>query len=309
MKKYNYSSELPTPNNVSNIKFNFITIMIMKALYNRKLKKALKYPIPDDLRFFPIKFSSYDGTLQRCFVIEPKASTGKRPAIIFCHGGAFFIPMQLLHLQNALCYAQALGCVILMPDYRLLPKHPFPIALEDCYSTLLYAAEQADLDKDRIILYGDSAGGCLAASLTHLTRDRKGPSVIGQMLIYPVIDHISNYLSIKEYKDGSWPASANRQMWEYYLRNGDQGLLQYASPLHGTDFSGLPRTYIEPSEMDCLCDEGLAYAEKLQANGVDTEVNIVKGAFHGFDEFRESPLVQRVLQKRCDVLKRMLDDV
>ena len=311
MDQYNYSPELKVPRSVGDIKFDsFITGNLMKLSFKAMNRKAKNYEVPEGIKKTVFDITSFDGKVISCYMVGPEKTKKNVPAIVYYHGGGFFGPLQPMMFQNAVHYAQQLNCNVFLPEYRLAPKYSFPVPLEDCYSTLLHIVEHAaelHVDKKKIIIYGDSAGGCLAASVTHLIRDRKGPEAVGQMLIYPVTDNSMNHKSMEDYKDAVWTASASRQMWNMYLKSGDQGMIKYAAPLNSDDFSNLPQAYVEPQEMDCLRDEAIAYAKKLQESGTMTEINIIKASYHGFDEDITSPLVQRVLKHRCDVMRRMFD--
>ena len=131
-------------------------------------------------------------------------------------------------------YAGAAHVRVFLPEYRFAPQHSCKTILEDCYSMVTYVydhAEELQIDQNNIILYGDSAGGALAANVTHMLKDRKGPKIKAQMLIYPVTDDQSEkYESVKQYPNAAWSAHANRQMWQLYFSKGDCCLLYTSSP-------------------------------------------------------------------------------
>ena len=162
------------------------------------------------------------------------------------------------------------------------------------------------IDPHQILIYGDSAGGCLVAALTHYIRDFGGPKVRGQMLVYPVVDNSLSYPSMKKYRDAPWPFNANENMWDIYLKDGDKGMLKYAAPLRSDDFSSLPEAYVEVAEIDVLCDEGTAYAQKLKKNGIPVTSYIVPGGYHGYDADQKNEFVAEMLKKRVKIMKEML---
>lgn len=165
--------------------------------------------------------------------------------------------------------------------------------------------ERLGVDKGRVLVYGDSAGGCLAESVTLLNRDRENYHLRGQMLVYPVCDNESEkYASVKNYKDAVWSEKANETMWKTYLKRGTKNIA-YVVPIK-SDLKNLPPAYIEPQEIDILRDEAVAYADKLKAAGVAVEVNIIPGSYHGFDSDFRSSLVKQVYEKRYQVINRML---
>ena len=311
MHKYDYSPELKKPTSIGNISFEgSVSGRLMKLSFKIMNLQAKKYKVPEGLQKKILYIPTFDGSTIPCYMIGPEKTQADIPAIVYYHGGGFFGPLQTMMIQNAVYYSQQLKCNVFLPEYRLTPRFPFPVPLEDCYSTLQYIAGHANelsVDKNNIIIYWDSAGGCLAASTAHLSRDRKGPKAVGQMLIYPVTDNSMNFESMKKYKDAVWTVCANRQMWDMYLRNGIQGMGKYAVPLNSDDFSNLPEAYIEPQELDCLCDEAVAYSKKLEEAGIKTEINIIKASYHGFDADNSSPLVKRVLAYRVNIMRRMFN--
>ncbi len=311
-QKYKYSKELRTPFSFGEIDFERpVVIKTMKLVFSGISRRVLKYKPPKGIKKTVFQIPTDDGMTIPCFLIEPENANDDLPVIIYCHGGGFIGPIQESMLQNAVYYTQNLNCRVFLPEYRLVPEHPFPTALNDCYAALLYINDHASeyrIDMKKLILYGDSAGGCLAAALAHIARDRNGPKAKGQVLIYPVTDNSMKQKSIEEYKDSVWSKSANRHMWNLYLKNGYQGMRKYAVPLKSDNFKDLPAAYVEPCEMDTLRDEGIEYAQKLMEAGIPTELNVIKGAYHGFDEDYSSSLVKKVLLYRCEVMKKMLEN-
>jgi len=165
---------------------------------------------------------------------------------------------------------------------------------------------QEKIDPERIVLMGDSTGGALAAAVCQKARDEGLPMPILQMLFYPVTDNAMTHKSMDEYAMGSWSKTANRHMWNMYLKNGDHGQLRYAAPLQSDNFADLPDSYVEVCEMDCLRDEGIAYAEKMKEEGVTVELHQVERAYHGYDGHFESPLTRRELAHRVAFMRGYL---
>lgn len=306
--KYPYSPELKEPFSFGNLNFETGIGAVGLKLYIAKTKKEVKSYRPKDSvsikkEYYPAK----DGKMLEFYVVEPKGYEGKLPTVIYYHGGGFIFPLQPMMFENATYYAQNMPCRVLLPEYRIAPEVSCQTILEDCYAMLLYAKENASklqLDKEKIIVYGDSAGGALAAGVTLLARDRKGPEIAGQMLIYPVIDSQSElYESVEKYKDAVWSKCANQQMWRIYLKQADQEMLKYIVPIRN-HLEGLPDTYVEGAQIDILCDEGRAYADKLNHSGVHVLYKMIPGAYHGYDADQDSPLVKKVLRDRVEIMQQ-----
>ncbi len=260
-----------------------------------------------DIRRSKTKIEGYKGEEILVTIYEPIDIGENAPCTLYFHGGGFFLK-EFGHMHKLVCiYARNVRCKVVLVDYRLVPKHLFPVGAEDSYSSLLWAhshAQELGIDAGRIAVMGDSAGGCLAAAVAQMSRDRKGPQICFQSLIYPVLDHSQTTQSIKDFNDAPcWSSNLNRQMWRVYLKNGDHGMLSYASPASSESLSGLPPAYIETPEYDCLRDEGIAYAQRLMDSGIAVELNIIEGTFHGFDIPLYSEIVKTALDSRCNALK------
>lgn len=255
-------------------------------------------------------FASEDKTPVRYYEFKPKVPKKTYPAMIYYHGGGFMFPIQKAMMDNSALYAENCGVKVFLPDYRIAPEATCREIMEDCYAMLQYVfthAEELQVDTERVIIYGDSAGGCLAASTAILNQKRDHFPLRGQMLIYPVCDNQSEkYPSVKEYEYAVWNRKSNISMWKNYLSNVPNAENEYV-PIKNI-CPGLPRAYVEASEMDILRDEAIAYAGRLKRAGVPVECNLVGGTFHGYDSQLKSPLVQRVFQHRYKVIQDLLSD-
>jgi acetyl esterase len=179
------------------------------------------------------------------------------------------------------------GEIVVSVDYRLAPEYTFPAAAEDAYAALAWVAINAELisgDSSRIAVMGGSAGGCLAAVTTLMAKDRKGPSIIYQVLYFPSTDQSdSDFPSHTLYAKGyyityDWLNFFRRQ----YIPNASERKHPYASPLLAADYRGLPPALIITAELDPVRDEGEAYAEKLKNAGVPVRLIRYSGVVHGF---------------------------
>jgi acetyl esterase len=212
--------------------------------------------------------------------------TGALPILIYYHGGGFVIGDCEAYDIPCRALANGAGCLVVSVDYRLAPEHKFPTPVEDCYAAAVWiSAHAAELggDPKRIAIGGDSAGGNLSAVVAQMARDRKGPSIAFQLLIYPVTDYEPNTPSSKANAEGYLlTKSAMDWFWGHYLSNPSDGAKPYASPRRATDFSKLPPALVITAEFDPLRDEGVAYAQKMQQAGVKVKHSDYLGMIHGF---------------------------
>lgn len=174
-------------------------------------------------------------------------------------------------------------------------------------AALRYAWDNAaalGIDRARLAVGGDSAGGALAAACTQWARDCTDIRLCFQLLVYPVTDSRMQTGSIRRGRDTPcWNASLNHRMWQIYLREGDGGHPAWAAPMLSDRFDGLPPAYLEVEQFDCLHDEGLAYADALEGAGVPVQRQEVAGTFHGFDVFRDAPIVRTMIETRSRALR------
>lgn len=249
----------------------------------------------------------------RLLVYAPENRIGNRPALLNIHGGGYVAGApEMQEAQNARL-ASELGMVVVSPDYRLAPETRFPGSIEDCYATLEWiVANAADLsiDRSRIAVGGESAGGGLAAALSLLARDRKQYPIAFQRLIYPMIDDRPNLLA----KVGSdvgrhvWTREANAFGWSCLLGSayGGTDVSHYAAASRADDLSGLPPVFIACGSLDFFVDENLDYARRLVHAGVSTELHLYPGAPHGFTLMDGSYSCQRFELDSTAALKRAL---
>jgi acetyl esterase len=218
-------------------------------------------------------------------IYTPEAK-GPLPILMFYHGGGWVIGDCETHDVPCRALANGAGCMVVSVDYRLAPEHKFPAAPEDCYAAAVWiAGHAAELggDAKRIAVGGDSAGGNLSAAVAQMARDRGGPALEFQLLIYPVTSYEADTVSSKVNAEGYLlTKGAMEWFWGHYLGAGSDGAQPYASPLRATNFGNLPPAFVITAEFDPLRDEGAAYAEKMRRAGVTVKHSDYKGAIHGF---------------------------
>jgi acetyl esterase len=209
---------------------------------------------------------------------------GTRPLIVYFHGGGFVLGE--LRMGDWLCsqVARNVGAVVVSVDYRLAPRHRFPAAVDDCYTAVQWAAENASAlgAAGPIGVMGESAGGNLAAVVCLLARDRGGPAISHQVLIYPATDMTSVPPAT-----ANTPFLAAPEMHAYrvhYLADADPRDPRL-SPLLAEDHSKLPPALIQVGEHDPLRDGGVRYAGTLRAAGVPVRLTEYVGMPHGFLNF------------------------
>ena len=193
-------------------------------------------------------------------------------------------------------------------DYHLIPDYPFPAAYEDCMITYQYMvnnAEKYEINPNKIIVLGDSAGGALAANVCNMAQSKGLPMPCGQILIYPVTDSAMNTESMKKFPDTPlWNAKNNKRMWKMYLDGVSEHEKEIAVPMNNSLPDKLPPTYVELTEFDCLHDEGLLYAEHIRVVAECVVISETKGTLHGYDNLQEHAITQDSLKKRIEFMKK-----
>ena len=304
---YSYRPELKVDDQLSRIDFGNPALRPMIRMLVKNQSAASRSYRPEKgviSRMVSIP-SEHDGSLIEYFILEPEKLRQNAPAMLYCHGGAFLLPLQVSALEMAARFAREMNMRVYVPEYRLLPQYPAPAAFWDCYSVWKIMAARGH---SALLIYGESAGGCLAAGLSRYIRDKGNVKPHGQLLIYPVVDTVNEKrLSVRAYEMGVWPLKSNRYMWQNYLRNGLSGLESYLLPLQNREFQNLPPAYIEPQEIDILRDEAVEYADALKSAGVPVWCNEIKGSYHGFDADMKNPFVLKIIQQRILVAKSMLE--
>lgn len=232
--------------------------------------------------------AGYEGAEMPVTVLSRTDHAGRGPGIYHIHGGGMITGDRLLGPHAMLPWIVEYDAVLITAEYRLAPEFPDPYPVEDCYAGLVWAAGNAaelGIDPDRIMIAGASAGGGLTAGTALLARDRQGPRLIGQMLICPMLDDRDESVSTVQYDVGTWPRNHNRVGWDALLgdRRGTADVSIYAAPARATDLSGLPPSFIDCGSAEVFRDEDVAYATALWRDGVQAELHVWAGGFHGFD--------------------------
>ena len=212
--------------------------------------------------------------------------SGPHPVLVFYHGGGWVIGDLDTHDGVCRSLTNAAGCVVASVDYRLAPEAKYPVAAEDSYTALQWIVANAarlKINPWRVAVGGDSAGGNLSAVVALMARDRGGPALVYQALIYPVTNHSLDTPSYHENATGYvLTREAMRWFWRHYLARDEQGREPLASPLMAPSLAGLPPALVITAACDPLRDEGEAYAARLRDAGVPVTLTRYDGMFHGF---------------------------
>jgi acetyl esterase len=228
---------------------------------------------------------------------------GPFPVLVYFHGGGWVLGN--IEGSDVLCRAltNAANCIVVSVDYHLAPEYKFPVPAEDCYAATQWVASNTAAfngDETRIAVGGDSAGGNLAAAVSQMARDRGGPNLVYQVLIYPITDYMPDTPSYRENGEGYYlTRSEMAWFWNHYLGNEAEGKNPYASPLQAKDLNGLPPAMVITTEYDPLRDEGEMYAARLKEAGIPTTLIRYPGQIHGFVRMRSA----------IDQSKKALDDI
>ena len=238
-------------------------------------------------------------------IYRPVTDAAALPVVVYAHGGGFVFCD--LDSHDGLCrnLANRIGAVMVSVDYRLAPEHPWPAAADDLYAAVRWINDNADalgIDAGRIVVGGDSAGGNLAAVTALMARDRGGPGLAGQLLLYPVIAADFGTESYRAFGRGYYnPKPALQWYWDQYVPTVAERSHPYASPL-GADLHGLPPAVVVIAGHDPLRDEGVAYADALETAGVSVTRLSYQGGVHGFLTMPMLDLAQRA---RADISREV----
>lgn len=266
----------------------------LRQRYHR-MCQAFTPPKPEGLQ---VSAYALAGVGVRSYLPASPAPAKGWPCLLYMHGGGWVVGG--LDSHDFICFelASALQVLVIAIDYRLAPEHPFPAAYEDCRA--VWQAIQAGqgphvINLQQRVVMGDSAGGNLAAALCLGLRDDRQPLPCAQVLIYPGLGGPSDLPSRRDCMDAPLLSSADIDCYLALYLRGSGKPSPYAMPLLAEDFSGLPKAFIAVAQFDPLRDDGLLYAERLQAAGVASVVYPGKGLVHGcLRARRQAPEVDRL---------------
>lgn len=218
---------------------------------------------------------------------RPGHTTG--PGFFFTHVGGMIFGDRFVGVEPAIDYVERFDAVVVTVEYRLAPENPAPAALEDSYAALVWTAEHAavlGIDPAKLFTIGGSAGAGLTAGITLLARDRRGPALAGQVIMYGMLDERNDSRSAQQIDGlGIWDRTSNETGWNFLLgeRRHGASITGYESPAYASVLAGLPPTYIEVGSAEVFRDEDVAYASKIWAAGGEAELHVWPGGYHLFE--------------------------
>jgi acetyl esterase/lipase len=260
-----------------------------RVALNAMLEQAnnLAQPIAGNVEITEREVVAADGTVLRARWYR-LPSSDNRAAVLYLHGGGMILGNVPIFDGPVSRYVASTGVSMLSLEYRLAPEHPHPTPVQDAYTGLVWLAEHADelgVDPDRLAVMGDSAGGGLAAAVAVVARDRGGPALAHQILIYPMLDDRNTTPDPHLAPFAAWSYDDNITGWTALLgdRIGGPQVDPSAAPARLTDATGLPPAYIEVGQLDIFRDEDVTYALTLSRGGVPVELHLHPGVPHEYD--------------------------
>lgn len=248
-------------------------------------------------------------------ILRPKGATGKLPVLVYLHGAGWVFGNNHTHDRLIRELAAGTGAAVVFPNYSLSPEARYPVAIEENYAVAKWVAEhgaEKNLDGTRLAVGGDSVGGNMAAALTLMAKERKGPALAAQLLFYPVTDASFDTASYRQFATGYFlRRDAMQWFWNQYTTNPKERAQITASPLRATleQLKGLPQALVITGEADVLRDEGEAYANKLRTAGVPVTAVRYQGITHDFvmlNALRSTHAAQAAITQAIGFVKEAL---
>ncbi len=266
----------------------------LMSLYPKMILKET-----DKISFKTKTIKSYDNEKIDINIFKPKKIDTKK-VLLYVHGGGFVYRGGKCQYDFCKKLAEEGLCTVIFVDYRLAYKHKYPIPVEDAFAAYEYILKNRK-KYEKIIIGGDSAGGCLAVDVIRKANEKNLILPDYLLLLYPVLDKRMNTKSMKKFTDTPvWNSELNKKMWNLYL----DGVKDYISPGEMDDVSFMPATYVETAEFDCLHDEAIEFAKKLKKANIDVTINETKKTMHGFD-MKNGKITQKVVKERMELISKI----
>ncbi len=235
------------------------------------------------------------------------------PVILYCHGGGWVLGDKITHDRLVREIANGVGAAVIFVDYVNAPDAKYPVQQEQAYASLLYTVEHADelrVDPSRLAIMGDSVGGHMAAVVTLMAKQRKGPKIRFQVLLYPVVDYIADNDSYRTFANGPWLTADSAKFFfdQEGLTGQESDGVAWPGRASVDDVRGLPDALVVV-DGDVLRDEGEAYADKLMQAGVRVTSVRYNETIHDFamlNPLAKTPATRAAVQQAIDSLKAAL---
>ncbi len=248
-------------------------------------------------------------------IVKPKGAKDKLPAFMFFHGGGWVLGDYPTHKRLVRDLVVKSGAVAIFPDYTPTPDAQFPVAINQAYAATKWVSENGDtigVDGTRLAVAGNSVGGNMSTVVALMAKDKNGPKIAFQLLLWPLVDSDMSRPSYTKYAEGRFLTTATMKwMWDMYIPNPKDRKHRYVSPFNATEeeLKDLPPALIQIAENDILHDEAVAYGRKLDQAGVPTTVTVYKGFIHDFgmlNPLSDIPGVQEAITQAAALLREAL---
>ena len=244
------------------------------------------------------------GRHMAALVVSPKVPHKNAPGILWLHGGGYMAGMkEMVHMSRAVDLVKNYGATAISPDYRLAIVKPYPAAVEDCYDALLYLkahVKELEINKDQIMVGGESAGGGLCAAVCMMARDRREVNVAYQMPLYPMLDNFDTETSAHNHGK-VWNTRKNHMAWKLYLRkNAKKEVSPYAAPARQTDYANLPPAYSFVGDGEPFYAETCTYINNLKQAGIEAELDVYNSNMHAFDMMKPQLEISKQAALTCN---------
>jgi acetyl esterase/lipase len=239
-----------------------------------------------------------DNSPMRVCIFRSKEPSGNAPGILWLHGGGYGMGAPEQGIGMAKAFNKKKQCVMIAPDYRLSVDAPYPAALNDCYTALLWMknnAESLGINDSQIFIGGDSAGGGLTVAISLYARDKNEVNIAFQMPLYPMLDDRMLTESATDNNAPVWNSKSNYNGWKLYLGElyGKDIVPEYAAPARATNYANLPPTATFVGDLEPFRDETILYVENLRKAGVKVSFRVFEGCYHAFEQMCPNAEISR----------------
>jgi len=256
-----------------------------------------------------------DGQTITIHIVKPKGAKENLPVFMFFHGGGWVLGDYPTHRRLVRDLVVKSGAAAVFPDYTPTPDAQFPVAINQGYAATKWVAENGEeigVDGSRLAVAGNSVGGNMSTVVSLMAKDKNGPKIAFQLLLWPLVDSDTDRPSYRKFAQGRFLTTPIMEwMWDMYIPNPEDRKQKYVSPINASleELKGLPPALIQVAENDILYDEGVAYGRKLDEAGVPTTLTVYKGMIHDYgmlNPLSNIPGVQDALTQAAAVLREAL---